>query len=265
MDEDALIVESGISLDMQIHACGRLRGGATYGEWVCSFCIKGGCWASPVWTVQTRHSRWYWFPTNDTDGIFGNSNIWVGKRHRRLWVILRCEDQCLGVLHRLLRKESLVPRLKYDMVLPVLGALWFPSELLEEVRRRLPVTKPLRERGESQSHGSHTGATPVPTPAHVSPVPTPQRSDAEGAGNEEGAIGDFDLGVPTRSRKWSILHNNGSLLLFRTHVTLKVPLVTISWTTSVSFVIWWMRGREHRLRQVRSRLCPGNESDAEGF
>ena len=30
--------------------------------------------------------------------------------------------------------------------------------------------------------------TPVPTPAHVSPVPTPQQSDAESAGNEEGAI-----------------------------------------------------------------------------
>ena len=30
--------------------------------------------------------------------------------------------------------------------------------------------------------------TPVSTPAHVSPVPTPQQSDAESAANEEGAI-----------------------------------------------------------------------------
>ena len=35
--------------------------------------------------------------------------------------------------------------------------------------------------------------TPVPTPAHVSPVPTPQQSDAESAGYEDAAISDFEL------------------------------------------------------------------------
>ena len=35
--------------------------------------------------------------------------------------------------------------------------------------------------------------TPVPTPPHVTPVPSLQQSDAESAVNEEGAISDFDL------------------------------------------------------------------------
>ena len=69
--------------------------------------------------------------------------------------------------------------------------------------------------------------TQVPSPEHVTPVPTPQPSDAGSAVNGEGAISDFDLPfgddrVPSRSRKWIILHSNGFLLLLRTHVILNM-------------------------------------------
>ena len=37
--------------------------------------------------------------------------------------------------------------------------------------------------------------TPVPSPLHVTPVPSPQQSDAASTVNEEGAISDFDLAL----------------------------------------------------------------------
>ena len=57
LDEDALLIESGISRDMHIAVCGRLRGGATYGECVCSFCKRGGCWASKPFCFRCGQPR----------------------------------------------------------------------------------------------------------------------------------------------------------------------------------------------------------------
>ena len=57
LDEDTLLIESGISRDMHIAACGRLRGGATCGECVCSFCRRGGCWASKPFCFRCGQPR----------------------------------------------------------------------------------------------------------------------------------------------------------------------------------------------------------------
>ena len=75
LDEDALIVESGISRDVQISVCRRLRGGATYGEWVCSFCKRGGCWASKPFCFRCGQPRQsipagMGFPPNGYKGNF---------------------------------------------------------------------------------------------------------------------------------------------------------------------------------------------------
>ena len=94
-----------------------------------------------VWVFRPMEKR----------GTFGNNSIWVGNRHRKLWAIPQCEGQCLGVLRVLWSQKSLVPKpnnveattqmVNPDTVLPVLEALGLPSELLEEVKKRLPLVK----------------------------------------------------------------------------------------------------------------------------
>ena len=115
LDEDPLIVESGISRDMQMSACGRLRGGATCGERVCSLQQKRKAVGLPCLSVsgvanpdKTFPLVWVFRPL-DTRGTFKNSNIWVGNRHRKLRVFPQCEGQCSGVLHVLWSQESFVP------------------------------------------------------------------------------------------------------------------------------------------------------------
>ena len=115
LDEDTLLIESAISRDMHIAACGRLRGGATYGEWVCSFC-KEGAVGLPSVSFSDADSRDKTFPLvwvfrpMDIGRTFGNNNIWEGNRLRNLWATPQCEGQCLGVLRMLWNPESLVPR-----------------------------------------------------------------------------------------------------------------------------------------------------------
>ena len=131
------------------------------------------------------------------------------------------------------------------MVIPVLQALGLPNELLEEVKKRLPLVKlhqKKKERALADLRGkldkekkqverlaSHAEKkrqeaeeamqkhavkqhevdaleleverarikavvpTTVPSPLHVTPVSSPQQSDAASTVNEEGAISDFDL------------------------------------------------------------------------
>ena len=162
-----------------------------------------------------------------------------------------------------------------------LEALGLPSELLDEVKRRLPVVKPpekkkerafadLRDRLNKEkqylerlaSHAEKKRQEAEEGHAEVCPLNnmrlilwswkwnrlgskpcfphrclrrrmsrqllTPQQSDAESAGNEEGAISDFDLafgddrGFHQEAESGASSTKNGSLLLLRTHVTLKV-------------------------------------------
>ena len=58
--DSTLVTETGVTRHAQIHAHGRIRGGATYGELVCSFCKRGllGLQALllQVWADETRCS-----------------------------------------------------------------------------------------------------------------------------------------------------------------------------------------------------------------
>ena len=57
MTDSTLVAETGITRDVLIRAHGRIRGGATYGEWVCSFCKRGGCWASKPFCLRCGQMR----------------------------------------------------------------------------------------------------------------------------------------------------------------------------------------------------------------
>ena len=160
LDEDALIVESGISRDMQISACGRLRGGTTYGEWVCSFCkmeavglpslsVSGVVsqdktfplvWFSAQWIQGVREQQHIRIPTAQTVGdpsmrrpVFGRAPYVVEPSKPRV---------------KPNNLEETAQKLNQDMVRPVLEALGLPSELLEEVKRRLPPVKPPEKKKE---------------------------------------------------------------------------------------------------------------------
>ena len=163
LDEDALIVESGISRDMHISVCGRLRGGATYGEWVCSFCKRGGCWASKPFCFRCGQPR-----QNIPAGMGFPPNGYKGNFREQQHVGRKLTPQAMGnpsmrgpVFGRApFVVEPRKPRVKpnnvedttqqvnQDMVLPVLEALGLPSELLEEVKRRLPPVKQTEKKKE---------------------------------------------------------------------------------------------------------------------
>ena len=81
------------------------------------------------------------FRPMDTRGTLGNSNIWVGNRHRKLWAIPSMRGPVFGRAPYAVepRKPRVKPnnveetamKVNQDMVLPVLEALGLPSELLE--------------------------------------------------------------------------------------------------------------------------------------
>ena len=163
LDEDALIVESGISRDMHISVCGRLRGGATYGEWVCSFCKRGGCWASKPFCFRCGQPRQnipagMGFPPNGYKGNFREQQHMGRKPTPQTMGDPSMRGPVFGRAPHVVepRKPRVKPnnvedttqKVNQDMVIPVLEALGLPSELLEEVKKRLPLVKPPEKKKE---------------------------------------------------------------------------------------------------------------------
>ena len=197
---------------------------------------------------QDKHSRWCGFSAPiDTRATFEN-NIMGRKPTPQTMGDLSMRGPVFGRAPYVVepRKPRVKPnnvedtaqKVNQDMVLPVLEALGLPSELLDEVKKRLrPVKPPVKKKeraladlrdklDKEKKHlerlASHAEKkrqeaeeamqkqavkqhevdafeleveqarikamvpTPVPTPAHVTPVPTPQLSDAESAVNEKG-------------------------------------------------------------------------------
>ena len=155
LDEDTLVIESGISRDMHIVACGRLRGGASYGEWVCSFCKKGGCWASKPFCFRCGQPRQnipagMGFPPNGYRGNFREQQHMGRKQTPQPMGDPTMRRPLFGRAPYVVEPRKPRPKtnnieattqVNQDMLIPVLQSLGLPNELLEEIKKRLPLVK----------------------------------------------------------------------------------------------------------------------------
>ena len=169
MADTMLVAETGITRDMMIRAHGRIRGGATYGALHCSFCKRGGCWASKPFCFRCGQMRQdvpaeSIFVPNGYKGNFREQQHMGRSQKAQPSVNPTVHGPNVGRAPYFTSPKKPVkvhPRAKQnaddatqgqpldpDAVLAVLQTLSLPGELLEEVRRRIPVPKPPEKKKE---------------------------------------------------------------------------------------------------------------------